>query len=108
MRGYRNRGLGPKDQEGNEFGGAKELINQTELIFPLINSAGLKGVVFYDIGEAFDDDQEIKFGELREAWGYGFRWSSPLGPIRIEFGFPLDKEEGERSMVTNFSFGAPF
>jgi outer membrane protein insertion porin family len=83
------------------------VVNNIELIFPLINSAGLKGVVFYDIGEAFDDSDSIDLGALRKAYGYGIRWASPLGPIRVEFGFPIGKEDGERSMVTLFSFGAP-
>ncbi len=108
IRGYKARTLGPKDQNGNEYGGSKEFINNFETIFPLVNSAGLKGVLFYDIGNAFDDNQSIKIDQLRKAYGFGLRWSSPLGPIRIEFGFPLEKEEGESSMVTMFSFGAPF
>ena len=49
----------------------------------------------------------VDFSELREAVGYGIRWTSPLGPIRIEFGYPLDRQDGEDSMVTLFSFGAP-
>jgi outer membrane protein insertion porin family len=64
-------------------------------------------VVFYDMGNAFDDDESIDLGNLREAYGYGIRWSSPVGPLRVEFGFPVDREEGESSMVTMFSFGAP-
>ncbi|MCB0340467.1 MAG: BamA/TamA family outer membrane protein, partial [Bdellovibrionales bacterium] len=107
VRGYENRTLGPRDEDGNEFGGSKELINNLEIIFPLVESAGLKGVTFYDIGEAFDDDQSVDLGDLRKAWGYGFRWTSPLGPIRIEFGFPIGKKPDEDSMVTMFSFGAP-
>ena len=59
------------------------------------------------MGEAFDDGDSILFGELRRAHGVGIRWTSPLGPIRIEFGFPEDRREGEDSMVTLFSFGAP-
>jgi outer membrane protein insertion porin family len=108
VRGYDNRTLGPKDANGREYGGSKEFVNNTEIIFPLVNAAGLRGVVFYDVGEAFDDDQNIKFGDLRHAYGAGIRWSSPLGPIRIELGFPVDKEKGEDSPVTSFSFGAPF
>lgn len=107
VRGYKNRTLGPKDENGNEYGGAKEFVNNLEVIFPLINSAGFKGVVFYDAGNAFDDDESIDLGDLRQAYGYGIRWSSPVGPIRVEFGFPIDREEGESSMVTMFSFGAP-
>jgi outer membrane protein insertion porin family len=107
VRGYRVRTLGPKDENGNEYGGSKQFINNFEVIMPLINSAGLKLVVFYDVGEAFDDNQSIDFGELREAYGYGLRWMSPMGPIRLEFGIPIDKQPGEDSMVTLFSFGAP-
>lgn len=107
VRGFRNRSLGPKDADGNVFGGAKQVVNNAELIFPLINAAGLRGIIFYDIGNAFDDNQSITFGEMREAYGTGIRWSSPLGPIRLEFGFPIDREDGEDNMVTMFSFGAP-
>ena len=107
VRGYKVRSLGPKDKDGNEYGGSKELVNNFELIFPLVNPAGLKGVVFYDAGEAFDDKQSIAVDELRTAYGFGIRWSSPIGPIRVEFGFPINREEGEDSMVTFFSFGAP-
>ncbi len=108
VRGYRNRSLGPQDTKGHEFGGSKQLVNNTEIIFPLVNSAGLRGVLFYDIGQAFDDNQTLKLDDLRKAWGYGIRWGSPIGPIRIEFGYPIDRQDGERGVVTNFSFGAPF
>ena len=64
-------------------------------------------MAFYDVGNAFDDNQGIEISELKQAVGFGFRWRSPIAPIRVEFGFPLDKEEGDKSMVTNFSFGSP-
>ncbi|NDC37608.1 MAG: hypothetical protein EBZ48_06100, partial [Proteobacteria bacterium] len=108
VRGYTNRGLGPRDSRGNEYGGSKQLINNLELIVPLARSAGLKGVVFYDAGQAFDDNESIRIQDLRQGYGGGIRWSSPLGPIRVEFGFPIDRKEGERHMVTMFAFGAPF
>jgi outer membrane protein insertion porin family len=107
VRGYQNRTLGPVDINGMEYGGSKQLVNNLEMIFPLINSAGFKGVVFYDFGQAYDDDQSIKLDELRQAWGYGIRWASPMGPIRVEFGYPIDRREGEDGMQTMFSFGAP-
>lgn len=108
VRGYKNRTLGPKDSRGNEFGGSKEIVTNFEVIFPLVSSAGLKGVVFYDLGQAFDDDDSISLSDLRKAYGFGIRWTSPLGPIRIEFGLPISKRSGESSLVTLFAFGAPF
>jgi outer membrane protein insertion porin family len=108
VRGFRPRRLGPKDENGSYYGGSKQLINNLEFIFPIATGAGFKGVIFYDFGQAYDDDQSIDFGELRHAAGYGIRWSSPLGPIRLEFGYPLDKETGDSSFVTLFAFGAPF
>ncbi len=107
VRGYEVRRLGPQDENGSFYGGSKQLINNFELIFPIATSAGFKGVVFYDIGQAFDDDQNIDFGELKHAVGYGIRWSSPLGPIRLEFGYPIDPDTGDASFVTLFAFGAP-
>jgi outer membrane protein insertion porin family len=107
VRGYRNRTLGPTDINGQEYGGSKQLVNNLEMIFPLINSAGFKGVVFYDFGQAYDDNQAIAIDELRQAWGYGIRWNSPMGPIRVEFGYPIDRKPGEDAMQTMFSFGAP-
>ncbi|HMO02555.1 MAG TPA: outer membrane protein assembly factor BamA [Oligoflexia bacterium] len=108
IRGFRARALSPKDENGNEFGGNKQFVSNFDLIFPLFNSIGLRGVVFYDFGNVFDDNQKLDFGELREAAGVGLRWNSPLGPLRVEFGFPRDRDPGDRQMVTLFSFGAPF
>ncbi len=107
VRGYESRELGPKDEQGNEYGGSSQLIANFEIIYPLISSVGISGVIFYDAGQAFDDDEDIEISELRQAVGWGIRWKSPLAPIRIEFGYPIDREEGEKSFVTNFSFGAP-
>ena len=108
VRGYEDRSLGPTDEKGNPYGGSKQVVNNLEIIFPLINSAGIKGVVFYDAGQAYDDDQNISTSDLRYGYGGGIRWMSPLGPIRLEFGFPVDRRPDEDAMVTMFSFGAPF
>jgi outer membrane protein insertion porin family len=106
VRGFNARTMGPKDENGNEYGGSKQFINNLDLIFPLVNSAGLRGVFFYDIGDAFDDNESINYANMRKAVGYGIRWASPMGPIRLEFGYPLEREPGE-GMVTLFAFGAP-
>lgn len=106
VRGYDPRKMGPSEN-GSVYGGSKQFINNAEMLFPLINSAGIKGVLFYDCGQAFIDNQSIDFSLLRQSWGFGIRWLSPMGPLRFEFGFPIARKEGEDSMQPMFTFGAP-
>jgi outer membrane protein insertion porin family len=88
------------------FGGRKQALYQTEFEFPLIAEAGIKGVGFYDVGEAED---ELSSGDLYSDVGFGFRWFSPIGPLRFEWGFPLRKSEiSPDPVVFDFSIGAPF
>jgi outer membrane protein insertion porin family len=109
VRGYDDRTITPKDDRGNEYGGAKEFVHNTEMIFPLVNSAGIRGLFFYDVGNVADDNESIDFADLKDSYGFGIRWNSPLGPLRLEFGFPLSAEDDEDDgMQTHFSFGAPF
>ena len=89
------------------FGGQQELFYNLEFQFPLVKEQGILGVVFYDIGQAEDS---IEFSEFKSDVGFGFRWFSPIGPLRFEWGFPLDrnKELGEDNMQFQFAIGAPF
>jgi outer membrane protein insertion porin family len=89
------------------FGGKEQLFYQAELEFPLITEAGIKGVVFYDIGNA---DDVLAISEFRSNVGFGFRWFSPIGPLRFEWGFPLERkpELEEPAVVFQFAIGAPF
>jgi len=109
---YTLRGLGfgdagPRDSATKEaIGGTEELIFNVENIFPLIPDLKLKGVVFFDAGNAYEDFH--KFGSLRYTAGLGFRWISPMGPIRLEWGYNLKKEEGESSSKFEFAFGTFF
>ncbi len=109
---YTVRGLGfgeagPRDENGEVIGGKKELIFNLEYKFPLVEELKLKGVVFVDVGRAYDDSED--FGtDLRYTAGGGIRWISPLGPLRIEYGFNIDRREGESSGKAEFAFGAFF
>lgn len=89
------------------FGGTQQLYYNLEFQFPLINEAGVKGVVFYDIGYA---DDAFSLDDFRSNWGFGFRWYSPIGPLRFEFGLPFDRKEiyGERAVNFQFAIGSPF
>lgn len=108
---YTVRGLGfgeagPRDDKGSVIGGTKELIFNLEYIFPIISEIRLKGVVFADAGNSYDQDEPI--GALRYTSGVGIRWISPIGPIRIEWGYNINKKPGEGSSKIEFTFGTFF
>jgi outer membrane protein insertion porin family len=99
------------DGEKTEEGGYKYVQFNFELSYPLFKDLGIVGVVFYDTGNVYDAGEAIDLGNLRQAAGYGIRWYSPVGPIRIEGGHILDpdKENGEDSGVNwEFSMGGAF
>ena len=89
------------------FGGTQELYYNLEFEFPLIPEAAVKGVVFYDVGYA---DDSLILSEFRSDWGFGFRWFSPIGPLRFEFGLPFDRQAiyGEKPVDFQFAIGSPF
>ncbi len=89
------------------IGGSQQLIFNNELIFPIVQSLGVKGVFFSDIGNAFLASEGIAFADMRVSIGAGIRWLSPIGPLRIELGFPLNAQTGDEEQRVQFSFGAP-
>ena len=95
LRGFDWEDLSPKDKDGNSIGGDKFVQFNVELLIPLFKDAGIAGVIFFDTGDVYDNDEDIDLGELRESAGFGFRWYSPVGPIRIEYGHILDPIEGQ-------------
>jgi outer membrane protein insertion porin family len=90
LRGFDRDDLSPRSASGAEVGGNKFVLMNAEIRFPLVEAAGVFGVVFFDTGDVYDEDENIKIGSLRESAGLGIRWLSPVGPIRLEYGFILD------------------
>jgi outer membrane protein insertion porin family len=88
------------------FGGSKQVLYQTELMYPMIREADMYGVLFYDVGQA----EDVIIGDnLYSDWGFGIRWFSPLGPLRFEWGFPIKRDsEYHDASVFEFSIGTPF
>jgi outer membrane protein insertion porin family len=93
---------------GVVIGGNKELIFNLEYIFPLVPQVKLRGLVFFDAGNAFSEDEALSFDGLRLSAGAGFRWFSPMGPLTFVLGFPIDRRFGEDASAIQFSIGAPF
>jgi outer membrane protein insertion porin family len=120
VRGFRYGTAGPVDSAGNRVGGNKELIFNFEYNFPIVPAARLKGVLFYDMGRGFDDNAlaqdpyvtfnptSISLRDLRQAWGFGFWWLSPIGPLRFEWGYIIHKLPTDQPSVFDFNIGTIF
>ncbi|NVB81462.1 MAG: outer membrane protein assembly factor BamA [Kofleriaceae bacterium] len=142
IRGYAPLSLGPRlltQQAGDPnqnltpggipLGGNMQLIWNSEIEFPLFKKVGISGVVFYDMGNAYNLESRycsglqrknssvpiqfdpcFRFPEsltagIRKSVGFGFRWISPIGPLRFEWGIPLDAQPGEDPLVFEFTIG---
>lgn len=120
LRGYKSRTVSPtttqqfKDINGIPStgvvyqGGNTEAFGNTEFSFPLIPDVGVKGVVFFDYGNAFNDKYNM-LSTMLMSYGGGIRWSSPIGPLRLEYGIPINPRDiDSRSGRFEFSIGSMF
>ena len=78
-----------------------------EYIFPLIQKAGIKGLVFFDAGNAYQRRRLIS-GICAKVWALGIRWYSPMGPLRLEWGYNINPKPGEDTNNWDFSIGTFF
>ncbi|MCX5859907.1 MAG: outer membrane protein assembly factor BamA [Proteobacteria bacterium] len=99
IRGFLEKKLGPD----------KILANyQAELRIPFPGSQKFGGVIFTDGGALFNEPQGIRIGGLRNTAGLGLRYYTPIGPIRFDWGFKLDKKTGESLSEYYLAVGNPF
>ncbi len=104
------------DEEGNRLkvGGEKFVQFNAEFIFPIIEKAGFMGLGFFDTGNVYKEGERVALGEMRESAGFGIRWYSPMGPIRLERGYILDRKKNaqgeyiEDSGRWEFAIGGAF
>jgi outer membrane protein insertion porin family len=89
LRGFRYIGsINPGTED--VIGGTTMLLFNVELVFPFIKEAGMKGVIFYDAGNAWNDRYYLD--DLRQSVGLGIRWYSPIGPLRLEYGYIVNRK----------------
>ena len=127
VRGYQLRTLSPtlpvgingNDPQSPTFqyliGGNKQLVFNTELEFPIFEKVGIRGVLFWDIGNAFaanenffEYKQQELFLGMFQSVGFGFRWFSPIGPLRFEWGIPLTPRPEDQRLLFEFTIGNSF
>ncbi|MEK2690708.1 outer membrane protein assembly factor BamA [Bdellovibrio sp. GT3] len=88
------------------YGGTQQAMYQTELQFPLVKDAGIFGAAFFDIGAA---DDVLSGDTFFSDMGFGIRWYSPIGVLRFEWGFPLNRDPNYHdASVFEFSIGPSF
>ncbi len=139
VRGYRLFSLGPRagildnpnsspssrrGADGRVIGGNMQAFYQLELEFPIVESVGIRGVLFTDGGNAWNLESRLCGGPsvsnditldhcgfnpaIRTSWGFGFRWFSPLGPLRFEWGVPINRRPWESKIDFQFNIGNSF
>jgi outer membrane protein insertion porin family len=107
VRGYDKDSIALIDPAtGDELGGEKMMVYNLEFRIPVLKEQGLLGVVFFDAGNVFDEDDTWTFSDIPMSVGVGVRWYSPLGPIRLEYGYILNRRPQDSSGGVEFQIGA--
>ena len=109
VRGFEDNTLGPKDSKGNPIGGSVQVVGGAEILFPIPFVEGTKSFrlgTFFDIGNVYSDVSNFDATELRYSVGVSSLWISPLGPLAISLGIPLNAKSGDN--VQNFQFTVGF
>ncbi|MFA6358349.1 MAG: outer membrane protein assembly factor BamA [Candidatus Omnitrophota bacterium] len=118
IRGYEERKVGPvsKSDDHEPIGGASMVVGNIEYTYPLFSF--LKVAAFYDVGNVWEKMGDIfsnknangveNSGGLKSSFGLGLRIKTPIGPIMLDYGIPMDPESGEssRSKSGRFHFSA--
>ena len=106
VRGYEERSIGPIDSVSEDpLGGEAMLIGNIEYTYPLLNF--FKVAAFYDAGNVWAKQKDFGSGSLKSAVGIGVRLKTPIGPIMLDYGVPLNKAPGEEDKGSGrFHFSA--
>jgi outer membrane protein insertion porin family len=112
VRGYETASLGPQDAAGNTTGGRQKIIGNAELFFPLpgakTTDQSVRLSVFLDAGEIYDEGTQPQFESFRYSTGVGVAWNSPVGPLKVSYGYPLNRKPGDRIQRFQFQVGTVF
>jgi outer membrane protein insertion porin family len=106
VRGYGRRRLGPLSASNDPLGGLSLLEGSVELRRPIWRELG--GAVFVDFGQVALQTFDARIFNLKFSSGFGLSYATPVGPIRLDIGFPFQKPPGDRPWQIHFSIGAFF
>ncbi len=114
VRGYALDRLGTAatiDRNGFPVGGNAVIVLNSELRIPVWKDIGVVG--FVDAGNVWARVSDFAFGDIRPTTGFGLRYKSPIGPLRVDLGFKLARQtqpDGslERLTALHISLGQAF
>jgi outer membrane protein insertion porin family len=106
LRGFPFREVGPQDENGEPTGGKSMARATIELTFPIIEKA--RGAVFYDTGFVNGSAWAFGFQHIASDIGVGVRLDLPIGPLRLDYGYPLQRDGYNGGGRFNFSVGYQF
>lgn len=112
LRGFRARGLGPIDPiTGDPIGGNKLVTTNAEYFFPVPGSpkqgSSMRLSLFIDGGMVYGANQAFELGDIRYSVGFAFNWFTPVFPISLSYGIPLNSRTGDIIENFQFSIGLP-
>ena len=103
IRGYEERAVGPLDLNTNDpIGGESLLLGNIEYTVPLIEF--IKLAAFFDAGNVWADSNDFASGEYKSGTGLGLRIKTPIGPVNLDYGYPLNDEPGQEGRSGKFYF----
>lgn len=113
VRGYESGGLGPRDATtGDPIGGSKMVVGNIEMTFPLPGTGydrTLRVFTFVDGGNVWGDEgNSVGANGLRYSYGAGLEWISPIGPLKLDLGFPIVRHAGDQYQKFQFQIGTSF
>ena len=106
LRGFDFRDVGPKDPTGEPLGGQSMARATIEWTFPIVEKA--RGALFYDTGFVNTDPWDYNFNNIASDIGFGLRLDLPIGPLRVDYGIPLQQAGNHGSGKFNFNVGYQF
>ena len=95
----------------SHLGGNRSLVLNSELLFPLPGMAQDRTIrlfTYFDVGNVWATGQQMSFSDLRAAAGVGLSWLSPVGPLKLSFGWPVRKFNDDETQRIQFQIGTGF
>src|SRR5213080_29162 len=106
LRGFPFREVGPQDENGEPKGGQSMARATIEWTFPIIEKA--RGAIFYDTGFVNSSEWSFGFNHIASDIGVGLRLDLPIGPLRLDYGYPIQRDGYNGGGRFNFNVGYQF